>query len=159
MCPVKDPETFTRRPVRTITQTSNTLVIHLHRLCHRPPMLTRLHYIVLTIIDRFSKAGRLVPHKGLPTAMETAMQLFTHVWRNFGIPEDIISDQGPQFISRLWTEFCRRLDVNVSLTSGCHPQSNGQVERLNQELGCYLRSYRSREQARSCVGQSMLKTC
>src|SRR4029434_8070661 len=37
--------------------------------------------------------------------------------------------------------FLERLGVTVSLTSGHHPQSNGQVERLNQELGRYLRSY------------------
>ncbi len=39
--------------------------------------------------------------KGLPTAMETAEVLFNHVLHNFGIPEDIVSDRGPQFISRV----------------------------------------------------------
>lgn len=49
---------------------------------------------VLVIIDRFSKACRLIPMKGLPTAMETTLALFRHV---YGIPEDIISDRGTQF--------------------------------------------------------------
>ncbi len=39
-----------------------------------------------------------------------------------------------QFTSRVWSAFCQKLNINVSLTSGYHPQSNGQVERLNQEL-------------------------
>ena len=34
-----------------------------------------------------------------------------------------------------------RLGVSVSLTSGFHPESNGQVERVNQDVGRFLRSY------------------
>ncbi|KAK3540360.1 hypothetical protein QTP70_029553 [Hemibagrus guttatus] len=90
---------------------------------------------ILVIIDRFSKACRLIPLKGLPTAMETAQSLFHHVFRVYGIPEDIVSDRGTQFTSQVWKAFCKQLDINVSLTSGYHPQSNGQVERLNQEIG------------------------
>uniref|UniRef100_A0A8C1UTM1 Gypsy retrotransposon integrase-like protein 1 n=1 Tax=Cyprinus carpio TaxID=7962 RepID=A0A8C1UTM1_CYPCA len=103
---------------------------------------------ILVIIDRFSKSCRLFPLKGLPTAMETAQAMFHHVFRNYGIPEDIVSDRGTQFTSQVWRAFCKQLDINVSLTSGYHPQANGQVERLNQELGRYLRSYCSREQHR-----------
>ncbi|KAK3511603.1 hypothetical protein QTP70_011262 [Hemibagrus guttatus] len=103
---------------------------------------------ILVIIDRFSKACQLIPLKGLPTAMETAQSLFHHVFRVYGIPEDIISDRGTQFTSQVWKAFCKQLDINVSLTSGYHPQSNGQVERLNQEIGRYLRSYCGREQHR-----------
>jgi len=61
---------------------------------------------------------------------------------------DIVSDRGIQFTSQVWKAFCKQLDINVSLTSGYHPQSNGQVERLNQEIGRYLWSYCSHEQHR-----------
>ncbi|KAK3506497.1 hypothetical protein QTP70_003044 [Hemibagrus guttatus] len=40
------------------------------------------------------------------------------------------------------------LGIGVSLSSGYHPQSNGQAEWLNQEIGRFLRSYCSREQQR-----------
>ncbi|KAL0199172.1 hypothetical protein M9458_007712, partial [Cirrhinus mrigala] len=103
---------------------------------------------ILVIIDRFSKSCRLIPLKGLPTAMETALALFNHVFRVYGLPEDIVSDKGTLFTSQVWKAFCKQLDINVSLTSGYHPQSNGQVERLNQEIGRYLRTYCSREQHR-----------
>ncbi|KAK3571511.1 hypothetical protein QTP86_012860 [Hemibagrus guttatus] len=56
----------------------------------------------------------------------SAEAMFHHVFRNFGLPEDIVSDRGPQFTSR----------------------SNGQAERLNQEIGRFLRTYCSREQRR-----------
>ncbi len=52
-----------------------------------------------------------------------------------------MSDRGPQFNSRMWTAFFKHLNVNISLSSGFHPQSNGQTERLNQEVIQFLRSY------------------
>ncbi|KAK3548954.1 hypothetical protein QTP70_021664 [Hemibagrus guttatus] len=73
--------------------------------------------------------------------------VFTVTYR-LGLPEDIVSDRGPQFTSRVWGALCARLGIGVSLSSGYHPQSNGQAERLNQEIGCFLRSYCSREQHR-----------
>uniref|UniRef100_A0AAY5KAM6 Integrase catalytic domain-containing protein n=1 Tax=Esox lucius TaxID=8010 RepID=A0AAY5KAM6_ESOLU len=77
----------------------------------------------------------------LPTALQTAEALFTHVFRHYGVPEDIVSDRGPQFTSRVWKAFMQHLGVSVSLTTGSNPQSNGQVERVNQEVGRFLRSY------------------
>ncbi len=60
---------------------------------------------ILVIVDRFSKFCRLLPLKGLPTALEMAELLFNHVFWYYGIPEDIISDRGPQFISRYGRPF------------------------------------------------------
>ncbi len=39
--------------------------------------------------------------------------MFNHVFRYFGIPEDIVSDRGPQFISRVWKNFLKLLGVTV----------------------------------------------
>ncbi len=96
---------------------------------------------ILVIVDRFSKSCRLLPLKGLPTAIETAENLFNQVFRYFGIPEDIVSDRGPQFISRVWKAFFSLLNVIVSLSSGYHPQTNGQTERKIQEIGRFLRTF------------------
>ncbi len=47
---------------------------------------------ILVVVDRFSKACKRIPLRGLPTAFETAEPLLHHVFSNFGIPEDIVSD-------------------------------------------------------------------
>ncbi|KAL0152330.1 hypothetical protein M9458_052053 [Cirrhinus mrigala] len=96
---------------------------------------------ILVIVDRFSKFCRLIPLKKLPTALETAEHLFNHVFRYYGIPEDIVPDRGPQFISRVWKSFFKLLGVTVSLSSGYHPQTNGQTERKIQEVGRFLRTF------------------
>ncbi|KAK3517514.1 hypothetical protein QTP70_012589 [Hemibagrus guttatus] len=103
---------------------------------------------VLVAINWFSKACRLVPLKGLSTAMETGKILFHRVFHVYSLLEDIMSDRETQFTSQVWRAFCSLLNINVSLTSSYHPQSNGQTEHLNQEIGRYLRSYCHREQQR-----------
>ena len=49
------------------------------------------------------------------------------------LPTDIVSEYGPQFTSIYWKEFCGLLGTSVSLSSGFHPQSEGQIERKNQD--------------------------
>lgn len=62
-----------------------------------------------------------------------------HVFRLHGLPIEILSDRGPQFTSAVWKDFCRLLGARVALSSGFHPQTNGQTERMNQELETALR--------------------
>ncbi|KAL0186761.1 hypothetical protein M9458_018431, partial [Cirrhinus mrigala] len=68
-------------------------------------------------------------------------RLFQHLFRHFGLAEEIVSDRGPQFISHVWKAFFKLLGVSVNLSSGYHPQTNGHTERKIPELGRYLRAY------------------
>ncbi|XP_071223198.1 uncharacterized protein [Salvelinus alpinus] len=95
--------------------------------------------VILTIIYRFSKAAHFIPLSKLRSSRETADLLVSHVFSLHGIPTDIISDRSPQFTSQVWRSFCSALGINVSLSSGYHPQINGQTERANQELETALR--------------------
>ena len=94
---------------------------------------------VLTVVDRFSKMVRFIALPKLPSASETAEIMINHVFKIHGFPRDIVSDRGPQFVSRFWKEFCKLIGAKVSLTSGYHPEANGQTERLNQQLETGLR--------------------
>ncbi|KAK3569580.1 hypothetical protein QTP86_002158 [Hemibagrus guttatus] len=69
---------------------------------------------MMVVVDRFSKACKLIPLKGSPTAIQTAEAMFQHVFRNFGLPKDIVSDRGSQFTSRVWRSLCEQLGINVS---------------------------------------------
>lgn len=63
------------------------------------------------------------------------------VFRSYGLPSDIVLDRGPQFISKFWQAFSSLLGASANLSSGYHPQTNGQSERLNQELKKGLRYF------------------
>ncbi len=90
-------------------------------------------------MDRFSKTAHFIPLPKLPSAKETVATVVNHVFRIHGLPVDVVSDRGPQFVSKFWREFCRLLGATVSLSSGFHPQTNGQTERANQDLEMVLR--------------------
>ena len=94
---------------------------------------------ILTVVDRFSKAVHLVALPKLPSSAETASLLTEHVYRLHGLPSDIVSDRGPQFTSQVWRAFCKEIGATISLSSGYHPQTNGQAERTNQSLESALR--------------------
>ncbi len=53
----------------------------------------------------------------------------------------MISDRGPQFAVGLTRELNKMLGIETKLSMAYHPETNGQMERTNQELKQYLRMY------------------
>uniref|UniRef100_A0A9J7X1Y6 Uncharacterized protein n=1 Tax=Cyprinus carpio carpio TaxID=630221 RepID=A0A9J7X1Y6_CYPCA len=66
--------------------------------------------------------------------------MIDNVFKFHGLPTDVVSDRGPQFASQFWREFCRLIGATASLSSGFHPQTNGQAERANQIVARMLRN-------------------
>ena len=62
-----------------------------------------------------------------------------NVWCHHGLPEQILSDQGPAFVSRFAKELANLLGVKLTPSTTYHPQTNGQTEWVNQEIKTYLR--------------------
>ena len=66
---------------------------------------------------------------------ETIAKLFVdHIVCRHGIPEELLSDRGANFISSLILEICKLLGVKKINTSGYHPQTDGLVEKFNSTL-------------------------
>jgi len=57
------------------------------------------------------------------------------------LPESIISDRRPQFAAELMKELNRMLGIETRLSIVFHPQIDGQMEQINQELEQYLRFF------------------
>ncbi len=91
--------------------------------------------VILTVVDRFYKASHFIPLPKLPSARETGQVMVDHVFKIHGLPSDIMSDRWPQFASQFWREFCYQIGASPALSSGFHPQTNGQAKRTNQILG------------------------
>ncbi len=57
------------------------------------------------------------------------------------MPQVIISDRGPQFISKFMKELYRLLNITPNASTTWHPQTDGQTKRVNQEIKKYLRIF------------------
>ncbi|KAJ3551705.1 hypothetical protein NP233_g13027 [Leucocoprinus birnbaumii] len=96
---------------------------------------------ILMVVDRFSKRLYAIPcHKSLDSL--GAARLFRdHVWRHEGFPSRVISDRGAQFASAFTKELHRSLGTKANISSSHHPQTDGQTERMNQEIEQYFRVF------------------
>ncbi|SJK98309.1 uncharacterized protein ARMOST_01574 [Armillaria ostoyae] len=99
------------------------------------------HDALLAIVDRFSKAIILVPCNVELSAAGWARILRDHVYARHGMPQVVISDRGPQFVSAFMKELYRMLDITQNTSTAFHPQTDGQTERVNQEVEKYLRIF------------------
>ena len=63
------------------------------------------------------------------------------IWKLHGISRKILSDRELQFASKFMEEFTKALKTRRQLSTTYHPQTDGQMERINQEIGMFLRHY------------------
>lgn len=94
---------------------------------------------ILVVVDRFSKMSHFIPCNKAISAQQTAQLIMQNVVRLHGLPDNIVSDRGTQFVSKFWTRLFELLGTKINLSSAYHPQSDGQTEIVNQILEQYLR--------------------
>ncbi|KAG8367350.1 hypothetical protein BUALT_Bualt16G0063000 [Buddleja alternifolia] len=77
---------------------------------------------------------------------EAARAFFKNVVKYWGLPKSIISDRDPRFTGRMWTELFKLLGSELCFSTIFHPQTDGQTERVNALLECYLWNFVSANQ-------------
>ncbi|GFO47788.1 Pol polyprotein [Plakobranchus ocellatus] len=70
---------------------------------------------------------------------ESVAEALVDIYSRLGVPEEVLSDQGTQFISDCMKEVCRLLGIKQKTTIPYHPMCNGLVERFNATLKTCLR--------------------
>lgn len=106
-----------------------------------PPVGPSKYDAVLTVVDRFTKRVVFIPTHKSVTAQQTADLFLSHVVRHFGVPEKIISDRDPRFVSTFWQTLLRKLGVEPAMSTAHHPQTDGQSEVMNRQLCQMIRAY------------------
>ena len=97
--------------------------------------------LMVVVNHGLTKGVILVPCSKTVDANGIAQLFFDHVFKCFGLHDTIISNHGPQFASAFAQELARILKYDVHLSTAYHPQTDGQMERTNQEVETYLRIF------------------
>jgi len=96
---------------------------------------------ILVVVDQLTKMVHFILTTE-KTSAEGLVRLFRdNVWKLHGLPESIILDRGPQFAAGLMRELNGMLEIMSKLSMAFHPQTDRQMERMNQELEQYLRMF------------------
>ncbi|RDX97002.1 Gypsy retrotransposon integrase-like protein 1, partial [Mucuna pruriens] len=73
-----------------------------------------------------------------PVAVISAKRVKKFLWKKiicrFGLPAEIVSNNGTQFASKTTTKFCKGLGIKQIFTSVEHSQTNGQAEAANKVI-------------------------
>src|SRR6202045_2621476 len=106
-----------------------------------PLPLSHGHNAILVIVNKLTKQT-LIEGIGMDlTGLGAAWILQDWVFHEHGVPHKVVSDWGPQFVSRFMKEFYAMIRVKVNPSTAFHPQTDGQTEQVNQEIEVYLQAY------------------
>ena len=94
---------------------------------------------ILVVVDHgLMKGVILLPCNKTITAEQVANLLLENLYKRFGLPDEIILDQGLQFAAHAFCELLKLLNVTSKLSTAYHPQTDRATERVNQEIEAYL---------------------
>ncbi|ESK89215.1 pro-pol protein [Moniliophthora roreri MCA 2997] len=102
---------------------------------------------IMVVVDHSSTKGvTFIPCTKKLDATKAAELLFQHVYKRYGLAERIISDRDPRFVAEVFQEMARLLGIKHSMSTAYHPQTDGETERVNQEVEIYLRFFCGKQQ-------------
>jgi hypothetical protein len=95
---------------------------------------------IWVIIDWLTKIAHFLPIKTDHPVAVYAQLYIARILSLHGVPKTIVSDRGPQFVSKFWEELHKSLGTKLLHSSAYHPQTSGQTQRVNQILEDMLRA-------------------
>jgi hypothetical protein len=87
-----------------------------------------------------TKFAHFIPVKTTYSGAQLADLYRSRIVCLHGIPKKNVSDRGTQFISRFWKRLHESMDTKLNFSSAYHPQTDRQIERINQVLEDMLRA-------------------
>ena len=101
------------------------------------PVSRSSNIYILTVVDLFSKWAEAVPLRN-KEAVTVARALSDVVLSRYGLPMQLLSDNGKEFDNCLMSELCRLLEIEKLRTTAYKASTNGGVERFHRTLNAMI---------------------
>ena len=95
------------------------------------------HRYILTLVDFATRYPEAVPRKNIDTV--TVAEALVDIFSRLGVPEEILSDLGTQFVSECMKEVMQLLSIKQLTTTPYHPMCNGLTEKFNGTMKSMLK--------------------
>src|SRR3979490_1875104 len=96
---------------------------------------------IMNVVDGVTKRAHFIATHTTITAAGAARLFLREVWKHHGTPRGGVSDRRPQFVADFTRELYRLIGIKLATLTAYHPQTDGQTERVNQELEQFLRLF------------------
>ena len=98
------------------------------------PRTFRGHDTIWVIVDRLTKSAHFLAMNLRMSMVKLAQLYIKEIVRLHGVPSSIVLDRDPRFTSRFWQTLQSALGSKLTMSSGYHPQTDGQSKRTIQSL-------------------------
>src|SRR5882724_2042371 len=96
---------------------------------------------IMVVVDCLSKPAHAILMTLDVTASRVAWLFIDHIRKLHGLPEEVINDQGTQFVSNLTCSLRQLLTIRIAASTTYHPQRDSQTEWVNQEVEQFLQLF------------------
>jgi transposase InsO family protein len=98
------------------------------------PLTARKYNSIWVIVDRLTKSAHFIAVNTNYNIQKYAKIYIARVLCLHEVPKTIVSDLGSQFVARFWEQLHASLRTQLIHSSTYHPQTDGQIKRVNQIL-------------------------
>lgn len=96
---------------------------------------------ILVVVDKLTKYAHFIPLRHPYTASKVVELFVDNIYRLHSMPAALISDRDPVFTSQFWRAVFQATGTQLKMSTANHPETDGQTERVNQSVECYLRCF------------------
>jgi hypothetical protein len=109
----------------------------------------------LLVVDSHSKWMEVVPMES--TTAHVTLTVLRNMFARYGLPNEVVSDNGPQFIANEFKEFLKKNCIKHTLCPPYHPASNGLAERHVQTFKNMYKKYKGVQDVHHIVADILFR--